>query len=95
MVVSSLRARAEEARGRLARGLDDLDHQFLHLPFRLGIECAERLVHQQNRRVVGAADPDQVPIPDLDAPFDVFVDGTLATCEPAKTLPLAQSYMLR
>ena len=26
---------------------------------------------------------------------DVFVDGVLATCEPAKTLPLARRYMLR
>ena len=27
--------------------------------------------------------------------FDVFVDGSLATCEPARVLPLAQRYMLR
>jgi urease subunit alpha len=27
--------------------------------------------------------------------FDVFVDGNIATCEPAKKLPLAQTYMLR
>ncbi len=27
--------------------------------------------------------------------FDVFVDGALATCEPAKVLPLAQRYVLR
>ncbi|MDW3094560.1 MAG: urease subunit alpha [Gammaproteobacteria bacterium] len=27
--------------------------------------------------------------------FDVYVDGELATCEPAETLPLAQRYMLR
>ena len=27
--------------------------------------------------------------------FDVYVDGELATCEPAATLPLAQRYMLR
>src|SRR6476661_2863928 len=27
--------------------------------------------------------------------FDVFVDGELATCEPARVLPLAQRYMLR
>jgi len=27
--------------------------------------------------------------------FDVFVDGVLATCAPATTLPLAQRYMLR
>jgi urease subunit alpha len=27
--------------------------------------------------------------------FDVFVDGVLATCEPARELPLAQRYMLR
>jgi urease subunit alpha len=27
--------------------------------------------------------------------FDVFVDGKLATCEPAKKLPLAQMFMLR
>jgi urease subunit alpha len=27
--------------------------------------------------------------------FDVFVDGVLATCEPAKKLPLTQRYMLR
>ncbi len=29
------------------------------------------------------------------ATFDVFVDGELATCEPAEVLPLAQRYMLR
>jgi urease subunit alpha len=27
--------------------------------------------------------------------FDVFVDGELATCEPAHELPLSQRYMLR
>jgi urease subunit alpha len=27
--------------------------------------------------------------------FEVFADGVLATCEPAKTLPLARRYMLR
>jgi urease subunit alpha len=27
--------------------------------------------------------------------FDVFVDGTLATCDPARELPLARRYMLR
>ena len=27
--------------------------------------------------------------------FDVFVDGVLATCEPARELPLAQRYVLR
>ena len=27
--------------------------------------------------------------------FEVFVDGTLATCDPAERLPLAQRYMLR
>jgi urease subunit alpha len=27
--------------------------------------------------------------------FDVFVDGEIATCEPAEKLPLAQKYMLR
>jgi len=27
--------------------------------------------------------------------FDVYVDGDLTTCEPAKTLPLTQRYMLR
>ncbi|MCW5716172.1 MAG: urease subunit alpha [Bauldia sp.] len=29
------------------------------------------------------------------ATFDVFVDGVLATCDPAKVVPLAQRYMLR
>ncbi|MBP5858423.1 urease subunit alpha [Marivibrio halodurans] len=29
------------------------------------------------------------------ATFEVFVDGELATCEPARELPLAQRYMLR
>jgi len=28
-------------------------------------------------------------------PFDVVVDGEVATCEPARELPLAQRYMLR
>ena len=27
--------------------------------------------------------------------FDVYVDGEIATCEPASELPLAQRYMLR
>ncbi len=27
--------------------------------------------------------------------FEVFVDGDLATCDPAETLPLTQRYMLR
>jgi urease subunit alpha len=27
--------------------------------------------------------------------FDVFVDGVLATCEPAREVPLARRYMLR
>jgi urease subunit alpha len=27
--------------------------------------------------------------------FDVYVDGAIATCEPARELPLAQRYMLR
>ena len=27
--------------------------------------------------------------------FDVFVDGVIATCEPARELPLARRYMLR
>ena len=27
--------------------------------------------------------------------FDVYVDGEIATCEPATELPLAQRYMLR
>ena len=27
--------------------------------------------------------------------FEVFVDGELATCEPADKLPLTQRYMLR
>jgi urease subunit alpha len=27
--------------------------------------------------------------------FDVYVDGKIATCEPAQKLPLAQRYMLR
>ncbi len=27
--------------------------------------------------------------------FDVTVDGALATCEPAQSLPLTQRYMLR
>jgi urease subunit alpha len=27
--------------------------------------------------------------------FDVYVNGEIATCEPAKVLPLAQMYMLR
>lgn len=27
--------------------------------------------------------------------FEVFVDGVLATCEPARELPLAQRSMLR
>src|SRR6266700_511412 len=27
--------------------------------------------------------------------FDVFVDGVLATCEPARKVPLARRYMLR
>ena len=33
--------------------------------------------------------------PSIRKPFDVFVDGVLATCEPARELPLARRYMLR
>ncbi|MCQ0988048.1 urease subunit alpha [Jiella marina] len=39
---------------------------------------------------------DALPSIEVDpATFDVTVDGQLATCEPAKVLPLAQRYMLR
>ncbi|MDQ0390902.1 urease subunit alpha [Labrys monachus] len=42
--------------------------------------------------VLNAACPDIRVDPQT---FEVFVDGTLATCEPYDTLPLAQRYMLR
>ena len=38
----------DEQHGRV-RLLDDADHQLLHLPLGLGVERAERLVHEENR----------------------------------------------
>ena len=37
----------------LVRGLPDVEQQFLHQSPCLVVERAERLVHQQNRRIVG------------------------------------------
>ena len=31
----------------------------------------------------------------VDGAIDVYVDGELATCEPASSVPLARRYMLR
>ncbi|MEO1191830.1 MAG: urease subunit alpha [Pseudomonadota bacterium] len=64
---------------------------------RLGL--AKRLLPASNTRKLTKSDMlhnDACPEIRVDpATFDVFVDGELATCEPAAELPLAQTYMLR
>jgi len=63
------------------------------------LDLKKKLLPAQGTRVLTKADMlhnDACPHIEVDpSTFDVFVDGELATCEPATTLPLAQRYMLR
>jgi len=64
---------------------------------KLGLE--KNLVGVRNTRKIGKANmlhndycPDVKVDPET---FNVYVDGELATCEPAAEVPLSQRYMLR
>ena len=59
----------------------------LLLPAR-GNPQAQQAAHAAQRRLSATSRVDPQT-------FDVFVDGELATCEPARELPLGQRYMLR
>lgn len=63
------------------------------------LDLKKKLLPAQGTRVLTKADMlhnDACPHIEVDpSTFDVFVDGKLATCEPASRLPLAQRYMLR
>ncbi|WP_434053099.1 MAG: urease subunit alpha [Roseibium sp.] len=63
------------------------------------LDLKKALLPASGTRVLGKSDMlhnDACPQIDVDpSTFDVFVDGELATCEPATELPLAQRYMLR
>ncbi|WP_018697978.1 urease subunit alpha [Amorphus coralli] len=63
------------------------------------LDLKKRLLPARGTRTLTKADMlhnDAVPDIRVDPQtFDVFVDGELATCEPAERLPLAQLYMLR
>lgn len=63
------------------------------------LDLKKKLLPAQGTRVLTKADMlhnDACPHIEVDpSTFDVFVDGKLATCEPATQLPLAQRYMLR
>lgn len=63
------------------------------------LDLKKALLSASGTRVLGKSDMlhnDACPQIDVDpSTFDVFVDGELATCEPATELPLAQRYMLR
>jgi len=90
--------------GAFGRAAAALSACFVHplaiaggLAARLGLSKA--LLPARRTRRLGKADMlwnDACPHIRVDPQtFDVFVDGTLATCEPAQVLPLAQRYMLR
>ena len=68
----------------------------LEVPKQLGL--AKRVVPVRGCRTIGKADMrlnDATPSIDVDPEtYDVRVDGTLVTCEPAERLPLAQLYNL-
>lgn len=62
------------------------------------LELQKRVIAVRNCRTIGKKDmklndatPEIRVVPDT---FEVFVDGKLATCEPATVLPLAQRYFL-
>ncbi|MGD9738682.1 MAG: urease subunit alpha [Bauldia sp.] len=63
------------------------------------LALSKTLLPAHGTRTLSKADMlrnDALPAITVDpATFDVFVDGALATCEPASVLPLAQRYMLR
>lgn len=63
------------------------------------LDLKKKLLPAQGTRVLTKADMlhnDACPHIEVDpSTFDVFVEGKLATCEPATQLPLAQRYMLR
>ncbi|MDQ0315774.1 urease subunit alpha [Amorphus orientalis] len=63
------------------------------------LDLKKRLLPARGTRTLTKADMfrnDAVPEIRVDPQtFDVFVDGELATCEPAERLPLTQLYMLR
>ena len=67
------------------------------LPFPTMVERTPG-VAVQNTRSIGKRDMirnDATPAIDVDPEtFNVFVDGQLATCEPAVRLPMAQRYFL-
>ena len=54
--------------------------------------AAEDILHDKHHMLHNAACPRITVDPQT---FDVSVDGEVATCAPAKELPLAQRYMLR
>jgi urease subunit alpha len=68
----------------------------LGVPEKLGL--ARRCVPVQGCRSVGKADlvrNNSMPSIEVNPEtYQVFVDGTLATCEPAETLPLTQLYYI-
>lgn len=63
------------------------------------LDLKKRLLPARGTRTLSKADMlHNAAVPDIRVDpqtFDVFVDGVLATCEPAERLPLAQLYMLR
>ena len=63
------------------------------------IATLNRLLPARGTRTLSKADMlHNAAVPDIRVDpqtFDVFVDGALATCEPAERLPLTQLYMLR
>ena len=64
---------------------------------RLGLD--RRLLGVADTRAVTKLDmPNNDALPEIRVDpetFDVFADGVLATCAPARTVPLARRYMLR
>ena len=90
--------------GAFGRAASALSSCFVHplaiergIAGRLGL--AKQLLPVSGTRALGKADMlhnDACPeIRVNPQTFDVFVDGELATCEPARELPLARRYMLR
>ena len=90
--------------GAFGRAAPALGVNFVH-PLALAADLAgtldlrKRLLPVRGTRKLAKSDMlfnDACPKITVDpATFDVFVDGELATCEPAREVPLAQRYMLR
>ncbi|WP_072395807.1 urease subunit alpha [Hyphomicrobium sp. CS1GBMeth3] len=63
------------------------------------LDLTKRLLPVRNTRKLGKADMlrnDACPTITVNPQtFDVFVDGDLATCQPARKVPLSQRYMMR